>query len=778
MDRTKDLQFLKSEVIDALNLLDKKASLPKISIDKHMSKILWQKPVSGADIDALSGRMTALSDKLSKLTQEGKAIASEQMLLRSLWFPAMREREENVARANNSTLHWIFEGMPPESFQGRHPNLQQWLEQENGIYWVRGKPGSGKSTLMKYLSNHTTTKKLLQTWASPKRSFQASHFFWCAGSKLQRSMKGLLQSLLYEVLRQCPELICHVYPDLDGMHYQSDYEPWSFAELQEAVQLLRQQQDASVRFCFFIDGLDEYDAESTEGTHAGLVRSLKTLAESPDIKLCVSSRPWTVFIDAFGRNPERMLALEDLNRGDIYSYVSSTFSQNQRFVELESQDRRYHEVIEEIVEKAQGVFLWVFLVVRSLESGLEHSDRISDLQRRLRLLPRDLKAFFRQILGNVDEVYQQQAAELFKMMLDTSSPISLMTLSLADEEDVDFAFKPHQPLTTVEIRDRQEIMRRRLDARCKGLVEVTKLPTQYSANGSHYFFSTKIDFLHRTVRDFLKNKEMEDFFERFTQDFNSHLVLAKSFLAQMKVIPVHNSSALGPREILLQYLAQCACRLEKGIEDYHFKILDEAEHALCMEAQAYLGFLAQCGLARYLERRIESRPGHLREKRPLLDYALNPQVEESSDRRVIRTNVVEVLLKLGADPNQRYEDSTVWGHFAQKLNAKESVFDLQSLFYSTLLLLQHNADPAKSVLAGWQKRQGGGRTGRASDIYGSAKLPLYLKAIDVIGQCEFFTAEQRKDLLLISRQQTVGFKNWPRLLLNRAFWIGAGRLSR
>ncbi|KAF4314031.1 hypothetical protein GTA08_BOTSDO00369 [Botryosphaeria dothidea] len=373
MDRTKDLQFLKSEVIDALNSLDKKASLPKTSIDKHMSKISWQKP-----------------------------------------------------------------------------------------------------------------------------------------------------------------LICYVYLDLDGMHYQSDYEPWSFTEPQESVQLLRQQQDASVRFCFFIDGLDKYDAESTGGTHAGLVRSLKTLAESPDIKLCVSSRPWTVFMDAFGRNPERMLALEDLNCGDIYSYVSSTFSQNQRFVELESQNRRYHELIEEIVEKARGVFLWVFLVVRSLESGLEHSDRISDLRRRLRLLPRNLKALFRQILGNMDEVYQQQAAELFKMMLDTSSPISLMTLSLADEEDVDFAFKPHQPLTTVQIRDRQEIMRRRLDARCKGLVEVTKLPTQHSANGSHYFFSMKIDFLHRTVRDFLKNKEMEDFFERFTQDFNSHLVLAKSFLAQMK----------------------------------------------------------------------------------------------------------------------------------------------------------------------------------------------------------------------------------------------------
>lgn len=343
-------------------------------------------------------------------------------------------------------------------------------------------------------------------------------------------MKDLLQSLLYEVLRQCHELIYHVYPDLEGMHYQSDYEPWSFAELQEAVELLRQQ-NVSARFCFFIDGLDEYDAESVEGTHAQLINSLKALAQSHGIESCVSSRPWSIFMDAFGGTPERMLALEDLNRDAIHSYVSNTFAGNQHFMELKSQDNCYQELIAEIVEKAQGMFLWVFLVVRSLEKGLESSDRIIDLQRRLRLFPQDLKQSFRQILGSVDEVYQKQTAELFKMMLDTPLPISLMTLSVADEEDIDFSLKTQTPLEIHAIRKRQEIVRRRIDAHCKGLVEVAKLPTRYCSDGSHYFVSTKVEFLSRTVRDFLKNKEMEDFFECFTQDFNPHLVLLTSFWA-------------------------------------------------------------------------------------------------------------------------------------------------------------------------------------------------------------------------------------------------------
>jgi hypothetical protein len=51
-----------------------------------------------------------------------------------------------------------------------------------------------------------------------------------------------------------------------------------------------------------------------------------------------------------------------------------------------------------------------------------------------------------------------------------------------------------------EIQSRQEDMRRRLDARCKGLLEVIH------DSSSH---NLKVDFLHRTVRDFLATKDMQ-----------------------------------------------------------------------------------------------------------------------------------------------------------------------------------------------------------------------------------------------------------------------------
>lgn len=781
MERTQDLERFKREVVQALSIVQKKSSLQSSSIEKHMSRIQTQKPVSSADVDDLSNKLTELSQKLSNFTREGKLIASEQMLLRSLWFSAMRERQESVARANDKTLHWIFEGLPPDSFTGPHPNLTQWLKEGNGIYWVHGKPGSGKSTLMKYLFNHANTESILKTWASPKPLYKASYYFWCAGSKLQRSMKGLLQSLLYDVLRQCPELIRHVYPDFNGMHYQNDYEPWAFAELQEVFAILRRQQNVSARFCFFIDGLDEYDSESSEGTHRELVDSIKALAECPHIKLCVASRPWFIFRDAFGKNTsgERsdwMLALEDLNRGDIDSYVRNTFAEDPRFILLQDQDSRYQDLITEIVDKAQGVFLWVFLVVRSLQSGLDNSDRIVDLQNRLRLLPHNLKDFFRQILGTVDEVYQKQTAQLFKTMMDTPLPLSLMTLSLMDEEDLDFAMKPHASLSNHDVLNRKDIMRRRLDARCRGLVEVSAIPpAEHTIEGRHQFFNTKVDFLHRTVRDFLQNKEMEDFFERLTQGFDPHLALAKSFLAQMKVLP--NS---GPEytKLLFERLAYSARRVEEDSGVCLSNILDETEVTINVGAEQYLGLLAQRGLAKYVTRRIELRPAQISSKPPLLDYALDPPVDEFSDKKIIRLTVVETLLTHGANPNQSCDESTVWGRFVKRVSEAEFGFDSESLFLATQLLLENHADPAKEVQTGWHTRNGGGRTGRASDLWGSTKLPLYMKALDIIEQCESFTEVQKEELHHLSSQQRVGLKSWPRWLRSRVFWMGAGRISK
>jgi predicted ATPase len=70
----------------------------------------------------------------------------------------MNDRKESISTAHNKTLHWPLE--PP---RGEFPwdDLSKWLQFDSGIYWISGKAGSGKSTLMKHIYRQQKTRQLL-----------------------------------------------------------------------------------------------------------------------------------------------------------------------------------------------------------------------------------------------------------------------------------------------------------------------------------------------------------------------------------------------------------------------------------------------------------------------------------------------------------------------------------------------------------------------------------------------------------------------------------------
>src|SRR4051812_43634309 len=105
---------------------------------------------------------------------------------------------------------------------------------------------------MKYASEHPDTIQSLKRWAAPSRLYRASFYFWNQGFDLQKTQIGLFQSLLYQVLRSAPMLEKHLKLD------RLEHEAWELHHLQAAFQSIS---DATldIKYCFFIDGLDEYD---------------------------------------------------------------------------------------------------------------------------------------------------------------------------------------------------------------------------------------------------------------------------------------------------------------------------------------------------------------------------------------------------------------------------------------------------------------------------------------------------------------------------------------
>jgi hypothetical protein len=116
-----------------------------------------------------------------------------------------------------------------------------------------------------------------------------------------------------------------------------------------------------MKLCLFIDGLDEYD-----GLEVDIARLFKDVVLSPDVKVCVSSRPHVPFEDAFSTRPQ--LRLQDLTHRDLTRYVKDRLVHDEMMLALAEQEpRQCQELVLEIADKAQGVFLWVVLVVRAFD---------------------------------------------------------------------------------------------------------------------------------------------------------------------------------------------------------------------------------------------------------------------------------------------------------------------------------------------------------------------------------------------------------------------------
>jgi hypothetical protein len=63
-------------------------------------------------------------------------------------------------------------------------------------------------------------------------------------------------------------------------------------------------------------------------------------------------------------------------------------------------------LIDEIINVADGVFLWVQLATKSLIDGMSNHDTILDLRKRLKQVPTELVGLYEHMLNSIDPFYQ------------------------------------------------------------------------------------------------------------------------------------------------------------------------------------------------------------------------------------------------------------------------------------------------------------------------------------------------------------------------------------
>ena len=119
-----------------------------------------------------------------------RLIAKVDGCLRSLYYPEMETRVSQIESQLRGTCEWLF----------LHETFEQWRQRIEPVLWIKGKPGSGKSTLMKYLSRWIMSEN-----KDHDNKIVLKFFFHTRGtSELQKTRLGLLQTLVYQLLDRAP----------------------------------------------------------------------------------------------------------------------------------------------------------------------------------------------------------------------------------------------------------------------------------------------------------------------------------------------------------------------------------------------------------------------------------------------------------------------------------------------------------------------------------------------------------------------------------------------
>ncbi|KAM0323537.1 hypothetical protein ACHAQA_008818 [Verticillium albo-atrum] len=283
---------------------------------------------------ASTGHYGAIAGPTQKLIDS----RCQARILRTLWFRKMDDRRGIITPAHKETFHWALD--TSEDLEDRN-NFTNWLRSESGIYWVHGKAGSGKSTLMKYIHSSPQTLAHLSTWAKSEACSIADFFFYYLGTPEQNTQEGLSNAMLFKIFSRFPALLSEALPNLwrEANDGKESMQPPSAAEVKYAVEVISSYEDLPP-FCLFIDGLDEYVGDFQDG-----LAFINRLAMNPKIKIVVSSRPEPHCVAAFEDLPK--MKLQALTRKDIASYV-------QELLLLQRSRMAYKEFMERLVYRKEA----------------------------------------------------------------------------------------------------------------------------------------------------------------------------------------------------------------------------------------------------------------------------------------------------------------------------------------------------------------------------------------------------------------------------------------
>ncbi|TLD18123.1 hypothetical protein PspLS_10522 [Pyricularia sp. CBS 133598] len=264
------------------------------------------------------------SDQASILTKPDPAIDTK--ILKSLDFDEMKARSNQIAEPFPNTLQWLL--------TDPNPTDDEFTE-------LRAQPTGFREWLQS------------PTNESP---------FWITGSGFQKTQRGLLLIMLYEILSRQKDLRRgvwsperYIYYQMAGSGFPAPPE-WTLSELKNAISRLLSKISERCQLALFIDGLDKL-------------------------------------------------------------YVHTRMASSRAIEELRSLHRSSIQNLElQILVKANGVFLWVVLVVENLLTTAENNNDIALIWKLFDALPLGLEELYNAMTRRLDSTQLEGASKMYQLL--------------------------------------------------------------------------------------------------------------------------------------------------------------------------------------------------------------------------------------------------------------------------------------------------------------------------------------------------------------------------
>ncbi|KAN0132161.1 hypothetical protein V8E53_009927 [Lactarius tabidus] len=481
------------------------------SIDKKFLAVKSGIQLANDNVNAVGEKVQAMGDIGMVIAKDVKAVLEQvdsakrnqlREKLRMWQSPPDPSTNHDIAGdlQHEGTAEWFIDG----------DEFLKWMA-AGSLFWVHGKAGSGKSILCSAIINHVTM--LCRAGLA-----SMAYFYFDFRDVDKKSRRHLLSSLLVQ-LSTCSDAFCDILSCLYETNDSGARHPGD-TELTKCLKEMLTLPDQGLVY-LIMDALDECpDTPGVPSAREKVLDLIKDLVglQLPNLRICVTSRPEVDISNALGSLASKTVSLQDElgQKKDISDYIRFVVhSGSGKFMKRWRPEDK-EDIIEKLLERADGMFRWVFCQLEMLRNCLP-----KNVRRILRELPATLDETYERMLREILEVNADDVYRLLQCIAVSTRPLGVDELAEVLALNFDAASEGI-PALDEDLRsgdEEQDVL-----SACSNLIAVVKSP----------WGSRVVQFAHFSVKEFLTSDRLANLKPDISR-FHIRLEPAHTVIAQVSL---------------------------------------------------------------------------------------------------------------------------------------------------------------------------------------------------------------------------------------------------